>query len=189
MSYKKIGLGLTIISVFIGGTGLAINVNKNYPKPLVDREARFSCNLEPDADRGGEVWTVKYQIKEKKSEPWLKIVTSFGDEWTESVRCDEIARRLEMFRQDGLMKIFSRKDINTPGQEVICAQTKVSGESCPLLITLKPGVDGYKALRQMAASLVGGYSVYQNTDEKTPQNFTPQNPVIDVTQFLASDDR
>lgn len=189
MSYKKVSFGLTIISILIGAAGLAISVNKNYPRPMVDNETRFSCNLEADADRGGEVWTVKYQAKGKKSEAWLKIVTAFGKEWSEFARCDEIARRLEMFRQDGLMSIDARQDPNTPGQAVICAKTKVSANNCPLLLTLKPGVDGYGALRQMAVSMIAGYSVYQNTEEKVPQNFTPDNPVIDVTQFLAADDR
>jgi len=94
-----------------------------------------------------------------------------------------------MYREDGLLELTYRSDPNTPNQDVICAKTKKSGANCPLVITLNPGADGYQTLREMTASLTGGDGIYQSSDGKTTYQFTPENPVIYVADFLVKSDR
>ena len=117
------------------------------------------------------------------------MVTTLGGNWTPIERCQEIARRLEMYREDGLLELTYRSYPNTPNQDVICAKTKKSGANCPLVITLNPGADGYQTLREMTASLTGGDGIYQSSDGKTTYQFTPENPVIYVADFLVKSDR
>jgi Circadian oscillating protein COP23 len=100
---------------------------------------------------------------------------------------------LNGYRKDGLIRLAYRDDPKTPNQYVICAKTKLSGEGCPLLVTLKPGseTEAYQAMRDMTENLLnGGSGVYQNSDGKVANsNFSPASPVIDLTPFLAEEDR
>lgn len=58
-----------------------------------------------------------------------------------------------------------------------------------MVITLNPGADGYETLREMSASLIGGEGIYQSSDGKTTYQFSREQPVIYVADFLAEDDR
>jgi hypothetical protein len=102
-----------------------------------------------DNTRGEDVWTVIYD-SDKRIQPWLGIVIPMGGNWTPGRRCEEIERRLDNYRQDGLVALFSRTDPNTPGQEVICAKTLTNIdretqigfiETHNLLLSLRGGVD------------------------------------------------
>lgn len=188
MSSKILTIGVPVAGLLIATVALGIDILQIIPVRMIEQESRFSCNLENDINRGGEVWTIKYSAK-GKSQPWVKLTTTLGDDWNPSKRCDVIADRLEMFRKDGLIAITYRDDPNTPNQEVICVKTRRSANNCPLLLTLNVGVDGYKSSVEMFNSLLDGSSVYQNTDEKVVQNFTPEKPIIYLDNFLAEDDR
>ena len=109
-----------------------------------------------------------------------------GGGWPPGKRCEEIDRRLDNYRQDGLVALFSRKDPNTPGQEVICAKTLTNGNNCSLVLTLDVGVDGYAALRDMTEALRTGKTVYHN-DEAIAANskFSPESPIIYLEPYLA----
>jgi hypothetical protein len=148
----------------------------------------------------GEVWTVMYR-NDKKKDPWLKIAATLGGNWTPIERCQEIARRLEIYRQDGLTQLTYRSDPNTPKQFVICAKTNVSGDNCPLLVTLKPNTDPYSSLRYMTEKLTTGTSANVMSMSKTSISFGNDNNnnspvaigkkplVIDLEQHLADEDR
>jgi hypothetical protein len=158
---------------------------------LFGEKDHFYCESRPDTQRGGDVWTVMYR-HDKGAQPWLKMVTTFGGGYTPVKRCEEIASRLETYRKDGLIKFGLRGDSNTPNQYVMCAKTKLSGDNCPILVTLKPGSDteAYKAVRDMTEDLRNGTGVYQNSKGKSAiSNFSPSSPVIDLTPFLAKEDR
>ena len=127
-------------------------------------------------------------IKDKK--PWLDIVIPMGGGWTPARRCEEIERRLEYFRQDGLDTLEYRKDPNTPEQQVICAKTQLSGNNCLLLLTLDTGVDGYQALVDMTTALFSDETFNQNSQAKLANSkFSKEFPVIYLQPFLAKEDR
>lgn len=189
MAFDRINLGVGIVGAVVAIAGLGYAISQDYPAKLFGKKDRFFCLLNEDTQRGGDVWTVMYHKNKQNSQPWLKMVTTLGGNWTPSERCQEIARRLEMYREDGLLALTYRSDPNTPNQQVICAKTKKSGENCPLVITLNPGADGYETMREMTTALTGGDGVYQSSDGKTTYQFSREQPVIYVRDFLAEGDR
>ncbi|MEZ2233224.1 COP23 domain-containing protein [Microcoleus sp.] len=184
---------LTIGVLGLVGTAIAIKITvvQAWPDPIIPKNARFSCQQRPDTQRGGDVWTIMYR-HDKGQQPWLKIVTTFGGGYTPLKRCEEISQRLEIYRKDGLTKLDYRGDSNTPNQYVICAKTKQI-ENCSLLVTLKAGsqTEAHKAVQDMTENLLNsGNGVYQNSDGKlATSQFSPASPEIDLTPFLAEEDR
>ncbi len=181
-----------VLSLLVAIAGAAITYAQGWPPLLVGKNARFSCQLQPDTQRGSEVWTVMYR-HDKGQQPWLKMVTTLGGDYTPVRRCQIISESLNGYRKDGLIKLAYRKEPQTPKQYVICAKTKLSGEGCPLVLTLSPGSDkeAYQAMRDMTENLLnGGSAVYQNSEGKLPTSqFSPSSPEIDLTPFLAEEDR
>lgn len=182
-------IGVLGLLAAVGGAGIAIV--QGWPPLLVGQNARFSCQLQPDTQRGSEVWTVMYR-HDKGQQPWLKMVTTLGGDYTPVRRCQIISESLNGYRKDGLIKLAYRNEPQTPKQYVICAKTKLSGEGCPLVLTLNPGSDkeAYQAMRDMTENLINGTGVYQNTKGKlATSQFSPSSPEIDLTPFLAEEDR
>jgi len=177
-----------IISILLASASLAVAVKQGWVPVIFGKQDRFSCDLQPDTVKGGEIWTVMYR-NEQGTKPWLKMVTTLGGNWTPVERCQEIARKLELYRQDGLTKLTYRSDPATPSQYVICAYTKLSGSACPLLITLKPEADPYETLREMTAALKGGDGVYQNGDGSSTDTLSRESPEVHVEDLLAQEDR
>jgi hypothetical protein len=189
--FNVANLTVGVLGLLAAVAGAGIAVVQGWPPLLFGKKAHFYCESRPDTQRGGEVWTVMYR-HEKGVQPWLKMVTTLGGGYTPLKRCEEIAERLDNYRKDGLTQLIYRRDSNTPNQYVICAKTKLSGDNCPLLVTLKPGTEteAYKALQDMTENLQNGTGVYQNSDGKlATSNFSPASPVIDLTPFLAEEDR
>jgi Circadian oscillating protein COP23 len=152
-----------VLGLLVAVAGVAIAYAQGWSPLVFGKDARFSCQSQPDTQRGGEVWTVMYR-HDKGQQPWLKMVTTLGSDYTPLRRCEIISERLNTYRKDGLTKLSYRGDPNTPKQYVICAKTKLSGDSCPLLVTLKPGSDteAYNAMRDMTESLQKGTQVYRS---------------------------
>ena len=189
--FNVASLTLGVLGLLGTAIGIGIAVVQGWPPLLFGKDARFSCQNQPDTQRGSEVWTVMYR-HDKSPQPWLKMVTTLGGGYTPLKRCEEIAERLEIYRKDGLTQLTYRRDSNTPNQYVICAKTKLSGDNCPLLVTLKPGseTEAYKELQDMTEDLQNGTGVYQGGGGKqVVPNFSPASPVIDLTPFLAEEDR
>ena len=183
--------GNLVIGTVIGAAGLALayaSLMGWKPALFSGKDDRFTCGLQPDTSTGGEVWTLSYH-NDKGKQPWLKMVNSFGDDWNTQKRCETIAERLEGFRKDGLINFYYRSDPKTPAQEVICAKTRLSGDSCELVVTLIPGANGYESLRKMTEALRDGNTVDQSSNgaAATP-SFSPSSPMVDVTSFLADED-
>ena len=188
--FNAANLTIGVLGLLATVVGVGIAYTQGWPPLLFGKNARFSCQLRPDTQRGGEVWTVMYR-HDKGQQPWLKMVTTLGSDFTPARRCEIISERLEGFRKDGLIRLGYRGDPNTPKQYVICAKTKLSGDSCPLLVTLKPGSDteAYNAMRDMTENLLTGNGVYQNSEGKlATSKFSPASPEIDLTPFLAEAD-
>ncbi len=187
--YDNVNLIIGVLGLVLGIASTAIAVQQGWVPVLVGQNDRFSCELQPDTEKGGQVWTVMYR-NDKTTNPWLKMVSTLGRDWTPATRCEEIAERLENYRQDGLTKLDYREDPATPGQYVICAHTKLSGDqNCPLLMTLNPGTDPYKILREMTEALRNGNGVYQNKEGRRTDTLSPDKPEVNLESLLAEEDQ
>ncbi|MEG4455644.1 COP23 domain-containing protein [Microcoleus sp. N9_A1] len=189
--FNAANLTVGVLSLLAAVVGAGIAYAQGWQPLLFGQNARFSCQNQPDTQRGGDVWTVMYR-HDQGQKPWLKIVTTLGDNYKPLKRCEEISERLNGYRKDGLIRLAYRDDPKTPNQYVICAKTKLSGEGCPLLVTLKPGseTEAYNAMRDMTENLLNGTGVYQGGGGKqVVPKFSPSSPEIDLTPFLAEEDR
>ena len=81
-------IGVLGLLAAVGGAGIAIV--QGWSPLLFGQNARFSCQLQPDTQRGGDVWTVMYR-HDKGEQPWLKMVTTLGGSYTPQVRCQQRA--------------------------------------------------------------------------------------------------
>jgi len=182
--WKKAGAIAAILSTLAAAAGSLLDwvtfAEGKEEKLVVEKTDRFWCEQKFDRNRGKDIWTVMYDNDKDIPQPWLGMVIPMGGGWTELKRCEAIADRLEKFRQDGLLAIDYRSDPNTPQQEVICVKTKLSGNGCPLLLTLDLGVDGYGALRDITGGLRSGTTVYQNDSDALAANsqFSRESPII-----------
>lgn len=146
----------------------------SQPDPLVKPKSRFYCSFEADEDRGGQIWTVMYR-SDSGTKPWLRMVRTMGGGWDTQARCEEIARRVDIFNQDGLLGFNYRPEPKTPGQYVLCAKTKISGDGCPLVLTLMPADNPYQELQEVAGALLpGSLPSYQCNNS---QNCPPPQPL------------
>lgn len=185
MSIPVWGLVLTGIGTVATVVGTVYAFQVSQPKdPIIPKTSAFYCAQMPNTSTGGSVWTVMYR-KDNEMKPWLRMVRSMGDGWGTQQRCEEIAENMDKYRQDGLVALEYRKDEATPKQFVLCAKTKISGEACPLVVTLKPEDNPYDELRKVAGALVGGYGVDQNSNGSK----TPILPIINLEDQLAPADK
>lgn len=172
--------------VAIAGLVLGYAQVDGWKPSIFSPGTRFSCALQPDTENGGEVWSVMYRNHRGKR-AWLRMVNSFGDDWNTSKRCDRIAERLERFREDGLTDLGHRTDPDTPNQAVICAYTQIDPQNCNLLVTLKPGADGYESLSKMLRALTNGTTVDQNSGDEVV--VSSNSPKVNIENLLVSEDR
>jgi hypothetical protein len=189
MSLVKAGFVVAILGVVIAAAALANDVINNKKPPLLfsGKNDRFTCELRPYSEEG-EIWTVVYH-NDKEAQPWLRMVNTFGGDWNTPKRCGEIESRLENYRQDGLVEFSYRDDPTTPSQSVICAKTKLSGDNCPLLVTLDVGVDPYLSLSKMVQALENKNTVDQNSNgEPSTPLLSPASPSVHLGNFLADED-
>ncbi|MEM7553053.1 MAG: COP23 domain-containing protein [Cyanobacteria bacterium P01_A01_bin.84] len=178
---KLFTTGATIAGLFFAYAQYA-----GWELPIFSPNTRFSCTLQPDTKNGGEVWTVMYRNHRGKRS-WLRMVNSFGDDWNTRKRCDRIAERLERFREDGLTHFGYRTDPNTPSQSVICAFTQIDRQNCNLLVTLKPGADGYESLSKMFQALKSGTTVDQNSGSRVI--VSSNSSKVNIENLLVPEDR
>lgn len=104
----------------------------NRSSSQVTSATRFSCQ-----PLNGE-YTVVYQPESQPSQyfPWAKPV-QLGGGWTPQSRCNEIARRLESYRPDGLQEMTTGQE---NGYNTVCVTTeRVPG--CRIVFTVPPGQD------------------------------------------------
>jgi hypothetical protein len=110
----------------------AENPNDKAANPTDNKNARFSCQV-----RDGQ-YIVVYQPKSQPQKyfPWAAPST-MGDGWSPERRCNEISRRLESYRPDGLVEM--RTGVEN-GYNVICATTD-KNSSCRIVLTVPNGQD------------------------------------------------
>jgi Circadian oscillating protein COP23 len=159
-------VGLPVASVAIAGLAVAQSVfGWKWVPVLVAENNQFSCQMQ-HYEKEGQIWTV-VRNDGKSILPWMRMVNEFGGGWNTTKRCDAIADRLEQFRKDGLIALDYRLDPKTPNQYVICAKTKKSQDNCPLLVTLKPKEDPYRAFSRTFSALQNNTYIDRSSDSKT----------------------
>lgn len=93
---------------------------------------RFFCQY-----TGGQ-YTVMYNPESRPNEAFAWAVPAeMGGGWTPELRCQEIARRLEEYRPDGLLELQTATE---NGYNTVCA-TSEADQSCRIVFTVPQGQD------------------------------------------------
>jgi hypothetical protein len=125
-----------LASLVAAGSAIAQSTvyGPSAPKTSVpsNGQARFMCEYV------NSQYTVTYHPVDRPGQyyPWA-VPGNMGGGWSATKRCNEIARRLELYRRDGL------KDLRTELKNqynTVCVTTERSDE-CQLVFTVPPGKD------------------------------------------------
>jgi hypothetical protein len=102
------------------------------PLPRVSSDTRFSCQLVDGQ------YTVVYSPESQPGQfyPWA-VPMELGGGWTPDRRCNEISRRLEFYRPDGLLELQTGIE---NGYNTVCVTTQ-SNSTCRIVLTVPPGQD------------------------------------------------
>lgn len=96
-------------------------------------DTRFTCEFV-----NGE-YTVMYypESQPNTSYPWA-VPSQLGGGWSPQKRCDEISRRLESYREDGLLEMSTGRE---NGYDTVCVTTQIDPTDCRIVLTVPPGQD------------------------------------------------
>ncbi len=132
--------------------------NDKAANPTDNKNARFSCQM-----REGQ-YIVVYQPKSQPQKyfPWAAPST-MGDGWSPERRCNEISRRLELYRPDGLLEM---RTSNENGYNTICATTD-KNSSCRIVLTVPNGQDPIATRDRVFGNLTTADSGQQTTAVNT----------------------
>ncbi|MEQ8998925.1 MAG: COP23 domain-containing protein [Coleofasciculus sp. B1-GNL1-01] len=141
---KTTGWSASLAIVLASTNGLAVNpVNQNLPvQNQLQRDAtvaqnntddpRFTCQFFE-----GE-YTVMYHPESQPEQAYAWATPSLmGGGWTPERRCNEISRRLEFYRPDGLLEMRTATENN---YNIICVTTQKNPD-CQIVLTVPPGQD------------------------------------------------
>jgi hypothetical protein len=108
----------------------AQNPETSYPP--VSEGTRFACQFVE-----GQYMVMYYpQSQPGQAYPWA-TPTQMGGGWTPELRCNEISRRLESYRPDGLQAMQTGTE---NGYNVVCVTTQ-RDPACRIVLTVPPGQD------------------------------------------------
>ncbi|NET33845.1 MAG: hypothetical protein F6K19_17800 [Cyanothece sp. SIO1E1] len=95
-------------------------------------QPRFTCQFVEGR------YTVIYhpQSQPGQTYPWA-TPTTLGGGWSEERRCNEISRRLELYRPDGLLEMRASVEND---YDIVCVTTQQNSD-CRILFTVPPGQD------------------------------------------------
>jgi hypothetical protein len=149
--------------------------------PTDNKNARFSCQV-----RDGQ-YIVVYQPKSQPQKffPWAAPST-MGDGWSPERRCNEISRRLELYRPDGLVEMRTSTE---NGYNVICATTD-KNSACRIVLTVPNGQDPIATRDRVFGNLAtadnGQLTTAVNTFQgrDRAQNRTQNRTLNDITGDL-----
>lgn len=113
-------------------TGASTTSTPGSGAPNTLANTRFTCQY-----TGGQ-YIVMYHPESQpgQSYPWANP-TAMGGGWTPERRCQEISRRLESYRPDGLLEMQTAIE---NGYNTVCVTTqRVAG--CRIVLTVPPGQD------------------------------------------------
>lgn len=153
----SLGLSVGVAALLIGNTSVFVpravaQINPTVPPVVVDplptpggttpppgstvppvtSATRFTCQV-----HNGQ-YTVMYQPESQPGQffPWA-TPTALGGGWSEQRRCNEISRRLESYRPDGLLELTTGVENN---YNTVCVVTQ-QVPSCRIVFTVPPGQD------------------------------------------------
>lgn len=108
------------------------NPEASEPDSDIQTAERFSCQ-----SFDGE-YTVMYHPQSQPGQAYAWATpTQLGGGWTPELRCEEISRRLEAYRPDGLEELRTSVENN---YDVICVTTQKNAD-CRIVMTVPPGED------------------------------------------------
>jgi hypothetical protein len=96
------------------------------------QQPRFTC------EQVNGQYTVMYHPESQPNQayPWA-TPNALGGGWTPERRCNEISRRLELYRPDGLVEMRNAVENN---YNTVCVTTQ-KNSSCRIVLTVPPGQD------------------------------------------------
>ncbi len=127
-------------------------------KPTSADSPRFSCQVQ-----NGQ-YLVMYQPKSQpgKQFPWA-APSNMGGGWSADRRCQEISRRLESYRPDGLLEMRTAVE---NGYNIICATTE-KNPTCRIVLTVPQGQDPVLTRDRVFGNLTTADSGQQTTAVNT----------------------
>ncbi|EAZ94128.1 COP23 domain-containing protein [Crocosphaera chwakensis] len=124
------------------------NPQTTPPPPPVNTsssDTRFDCQY-----HDGQ-YKVMYRPQSQGMQPYpWAIPSNMGDGWTAERRCNEISRRLEMYRPDGLLELKNGRENS---YDTICVTTEVDPR-CRIVLTVPPGKNPEVTRNQIFQTLV-----------------------------------
>lgn len=109
-----------------------IEADSPQPEAVLSDTPRFTCQLINGA------YTVMYQPESQPGRTYAWATpTALGGGWSEERRCNEISRRLEFYRPDGLLELQTGIENE---YDVVCA-TSQKDPACRIVFTVPPGQD------------------------------------------------
>ena len=127
---KGMSLSVSLVTLLLSGGAIA--QTSPSPQPDITSGTRFACQY-----TDGQ-YTVMYypQSQPGQAYPWT-TPTELGGGWSEERRCNEISRRLESYRPDGLLEMQTgvENSYNT-----VCVTTQQNA-ACRIVLTVPPGQD------------------------------------------------
>jgi len=149
---KKVALAAGVATFMVNGSAFALDnsqIPANSATQLLDNttlaqnpedqtqsqtnsDPRFTCQF-----INGD-YTVMYHPESKPAQafPWA-VPSAMGGGWTPELRCNEISRRLEFYRPDGLLEMRTSVENN---YDVICVTTQLNSD-CRIVLTVPPNQD------------------------------------------------
>ncbi len=100
--------------------------------PVYQSDTRFSCEYV----NGQHTVMYRPQSQPNQTFPWA-TPSALGGGWDSQSRCNEISRRLESYRPDGLLEL--RTEVKN-SYNTICVTTQ-NVPSCRIVLTVPPGQD------------------------------------------------
>jgi hypothetical protein len=105
---------------------------QSKPDPELSKEPRFTCQ-----SLKGE-YTVMYYPESQPGQSYTWATPSaLGGGWSPERRCNEISRRLEFYRPDGLVEMRTAVENN---YNIVCVTTQKE-PTCRIVLTVPPGQD------------------------------------------------
>jgi hypothetical protein len=133
-----------------GDTTLAADLERETkpqetkPNTQASTDSRFSCQL-----MNGQ-YTVMYHPISQPDQSYAWATPSvLGGGWTPERRCNEISRRLELYRPDGLQEMQTSVE---NGYNIVCATTQ-KDSTCRIVLTVPPGQDPQLTLNRVFENL------------------------------------
>ncbi|MDX2098104.1 MAG: COP23 domain-containing protein [Leptolyngbyaceae cyanobacterium bins.59] len=133
-------------------------------------QPRFGCQL-----LNGQYTVVYYpESQPGQAYPWA-VPSNLGGGWSADRRCNEISRRLESYRPDGLLEM--RTGVEN-GYNIVCVTTE-KAPTCRIVFTVPPGQDPSSTRDRVFQNLTIADSGQQTQGVTTFTGTGKNDPMLD----------